>query len=61
MNPAVIEGSWEEEKRKLKARFLSLTNSDLNYELGSSEEMFNKDQIKLSKTRKEILDILAAL
>lgn len=56
-----VKGSWEDQKRKLKARFLSLTNSDLNFETGKSEEMLDKVQIKLGKTRKEMIAILAAL
>ena len=42
MNTEPIKGSWEEQKRKLKERFLGLTNSDLNYENGKSEEMLNR-------------------
>ena len=61
MDTEPIKGNWEEQKRKLKARFLSLTNADLNYETGKSEEMLNKVQIKLGKTRKEMAAILSAL
>jgi hypothetical protein len=61
MDTEPIKGSWQEQKEKLKARFLSLTNSDFSYETGKGEEMFNKVQIKLGKTRKEMVAILAAL
>jgi hypothetical protein len=61
MNTEPIKGSWEEQKQKLKARFLSLTNADLNFETGKSEEMLNRLQIKLGKTRKEMTTILSAL
>ena len=57
MNTEPIKGSWDD-KSKLKARFLSLTNADLQYETGKSNEMFDKVQIKLGKTREELIAIL---
>ena len=56
-----IKGSWEEQKSKLKERFLNLTNSDLNYETDKREEILNKVQVRLGITKKEMADILSTL
>ena len=61
MDTAHIKGSWAEQKCKLKARFLSLTNADLNYETGNGAEMFGKVQLKLGKSREELIAILSAM
>jgi len=56
-----INGSWKEQKVKLKKRFVKLQDSDLIFEEGKKEEMITKLEIKLGKTRVEILNILAGL
>lgn len=61
MNSEPLKGSWDEQKSKLKERFMNLTNSDLQCETGESNEMFTKVQIKLGKTREELIAILATL
>jgi uncharacterized protein YjbJ (UPF0337 family) len=56
-----INGRWKEQKVKLKKRFVKLQDSDLIFEEGKKEEMITKLEIKLGKTRVEILNILAGL
>jgi len=56
-----INGSWKEQKVKLKKRFVKLQDSDLIFEEGKKEEMITKLEIKLGKTRDELLNILAGL
>ena len=56
-----INGRWKEQKVKLKKRFVKLQDSDLIFEEGKKEEMITKLEIKLGKTRDEILNILAGL
>jgi hypothetical protein len=56
-----INGSWKEQKDKLKKRFVRLKDSDLILEVGKKEEMITKLGIKLGKTRDELLNILAEL
>ncbi|MDD2307437.1 MAG: hypothetical protein PHP53_22225 [Prolixibacteraceae bacterium] len=56
-----INGSWEEQKVKLKKRFVKLQDSDLILEEGKKEEMISKLEIKLGKTRDELQNILAGL
>ena len=54
-------GSWNERKRKLKLKFGYLTDTDLVWLVGRKEEMLGKLQLKLGKTREELLGIIAKL
>ena len=56
-----INGSWKEQKVKLKKRFVKLQDSDLIFEEGKKEEMITRLEIKLGKTRDELLNIIAGL
>lgn len=56
-----INGSWKEQKVKLKKRFVKLQDSDLIFEEGKKEGMIIKLEIKLGKTRDELLNILVGL
>lgn len=56
-----INGNWEEQKVKLKKKFVKLQDSDLILEEGKKEEMISKLEIKLGKTRDELQNILAGL
>jgi uncharacterized protein YjbJ (UPF0337 family) len=57
MEKTEIKGTWNEQKGKLKQKFAVLTDNDLMYEEGQRDEMLGKLQIKLSKTKEEILKI----
>ncbi|TND01984.1 MAG: csbd family protein [Bacteroidetes bacterium] len=61
INPAPVKGNWNEQKGKLKAKFSTLTDSDLHYENGKKDEMLTKIQNKLGKTKEEFAAIVAAL
>lgn len=56
-----VAAKWNEQKGKLKAKFSTLTDEDLNYQEGKRDEMLNKVQIKLGKTKDELTAIIAAL
>jgi uncharacterized protein YjbJ (UPF0337 family) len=58
---ATIKINWEYEKAKLKERFSSLTDNDLQFEQGKMEEMLVKIQNKVSKTRHELHVIMTRL
>ncbi len=53
--------NWSEQKAKLKAKYSTLTDSDLQYENGKKDEMMDKLQVKLGKTKEELAAIIAAL
>lgn len=61
MNTTEILGSWSERKIKLRQKFASLTDNDLLFEDGKTEEMLGKLQLKLGKTKDELRRIIAAL
>ena len=61
MNKTVIKGSWEELKGKLKKKFAILTNNDMMFDEGRKEEMMGRLQIKLGKTKDEMIKIMANL
>ncbi len=61
MNTTILNGNWEEQKGKLKQKFAKLTDRDLLFIDGKKEEMMGKLQIKLGKTKEELLKILEEL
>jgi uncharacterized protein YjbJ (UPF0337 family) len=54
-------GNWDEQKGKLKEKFVWLTDSDVRFKVGKKEEMLNRLQVKLGKTKEELHKIIAAL
>lgn len=59
--PAAVTKNWVVQKGNLRAKFLVLTDEDLKYEEGKKDEMLNRVQKKLGKTKKELAMIIAAL
>jgi len=51
-------GSWDSHKTKLRNRFTNITEQDLKYEKGESDEMFIQLMLKLGKSRKEMAAIV---
>ena len=58
MNSTELKGNWEEQKGKLKQKFAALTENDLLFKEGMKDEMIGKLQIKLGKTKEELLKII---
>ena len=61
MNTTAAIGNWDEQKGKLKQKFVWLTDSDVRFEVGKKEDMLNRLQIKLGKTKEELHKIIEAL
>lgn len=61
INPGQIKGNWGEKRDKLKAKFPTLTDSDLRFEKGKKDEMLAKVQEKLGKTKEELDTLIAEL
>jgi len=61
MNASRAKGNWEEQKSGLKEKFAALTDTDLLFVKGKKEEMITKLQIKLGKTREELIKIFKTL
>ena len=56
-----VTSNWNEQKSKLKAKFATLTDTDLQFEEGKKEAMLTKVQTKLGKTKEEFQKIIANL
>jgi len=61
MNTTELKGNWNEQKGKLKQKFAVLTDNDLMFEEGKKDEMIGKIQIKLGKTKEELVKIIEGL
>jgi uncharacterized protein YjbJ (UPF0337 family) len=55
------KGNWEQQRVKLKAKFNTLKDSDLTFEVGKKEEMMDQLQVKLGKTKDELKAIIETL
>lgn len=55
-----LNGNWEEQKDKLKQKFTALTDNDLLFEEGKKEEIIEKLQLQLGKTKEEIYKIIGS-
>ncbi|HTB07665.1 MAG TPA: general stress protein CsbD [Bacteroidia bacterium] len=53
--------NWNKQKEKLKERFVALTENDLKYDECQKDEMLDKLQIKLGKTKEELQLIMGSL
>jgi uncharacterized protein YjbJ (UPF0337 family) len=56
-----IKVNWKETKRKLKLKFIVITDSDLLFVNGKQDEMLSRLQKKLGKTREEIVKLISGL
>lgn len=61
MTPKEEKLAWIQEKRKIKQRYVFLTDKDLVYEEGKKDVMLGKLQKRLGKTKEQLLEIIAAL
>ncbi len=53
--------NWNEQKEKLKKKFVTLTGNDLMFEEGKKDEVIWRLQIKLGKTKEELNQLISAL
>jgi len=61
MNTTEVKGNWDEQKGKLKQKFAVLTDNDLLFAEGKKDEMYGRLQIKLGKSKEELLKIIETL
>jgi uncharacterized protein YjbJ (UPF0337 family) len=60
-NGIEIRKNWHETKEKLKKKFVKINDNDLMFVEGQQDEVVKKLQLKLGKSKEEILKIIAAL
>ncbi|MGX5819643.1 CsbD family protein [Chitinophaga lutea] len=61
MDILMIKGRWQEIRDKLKAMFADLTESDLRYEQGKDDRLIGQIQIRLGKSRDEVIALIRSL
>lgn len=54
MNEEILKGKWHQIKGKLKQKYSQLTDDDLKFAEGKSEELFGRLQEKTGKTVEEL-------
>jgi uncharacterized protein YjbJ (UPF0337 family) len=52
---------WNDQKSKLKQKYVLLTDNDLHYEAGKKDEMLGKLQVRLGKTKEQLRLLIASL
>ena len=61
VNTTEVQGTWNEQKGKLKQRFAILTDNDFLFQEGKKDEMLGCLQVKLGKTKEELASIISRL
>jgi uncharacterized protein YjbJ (UPF0337 family) len=61
MDSSEIKGNWNASKGRLKQKFAVLTDNDLLFAEGKKDEMIGRLQIKLGKSKEELLKIISGL
>ncbi len=61
MDILMIKDRWNEIKAKLKNMFADLTDTDLRYEQGKDDRLIGQIQIKLGKSRDEVISLIRSL
>ena len=60
-NPIEIRKNWNDTKEKLKIKFAKLTDNDLLFVEGKQDDVVKILQVKLGKSKEEILKIITTL
>nr|WP_245575799.1 CsbD family protein [Hymenobacter norwichensis] len=53
-----LKGNWDDAKGKLKQQYAQLTDEDLEYAEGKSDELVGRLQKKLGKAKNEVVKLL---
>ena len=61
MDILMIKDRWNEIKQKLKNMFADLSDTDLFYEYGKDDRLIGQIQIKLGKSRDEVINLIRSL
>lgn len=56
MNEEQFKGKWNQAKGKLKQKYGELTDDDLTYAEGKSDELLGRLQEKTGKAKKELIE-----
>ena len=61
MDSTELNGSWDEQKDILKQKFAALNENDFMFDEGKKEEILESIQLKLSKSKDELRDIISPI
>jgi len=61
MNDLEIKGNWNNIKGKLKQKYADLTDDDLKFAEGKTDEMLGRLQKKTGKTKAELKEEIESL
>ncbi|MEM9856017.1 MAG: CsbD family protein [Bacteroidota bacterium] len=61
MNDLQIKGNWNEVKGKIKQKYGELTDDDLTYTEGKSDELLGRLQQKTGKSKEELKNEIESL
>jgi len=61
MDKLEIKGNWNEIKGKLKQKYADLTDDDLSFAEGQTDELLGKLQKKTGKSRQELIKEIESL
>ena len=61
MDKLEIKGNWNEIKGKLKQKYANLTDDDLIFTEGQTEELLGKLQKKTGKSRQDLINEIESL
>jgi len=53
-----MDENWEDFCERLQWRFSKLTHEDIQYKEGREDETLNRIQVRLGKSRKELLELM---
>jgi hypothetical protein len=56
-----LVGPWEEVKEKMKENNIDLTDEDLIYEPGNENELLERLQQKIRKTKEDIIALIESI
>ena len=56
-----VTGFWNERKEKLRQKYPTITDEDLNFYEGKEKEMIELLEYKLGKTKEELRNIIITL
>jgi uncharacterized protein YjbJ (UPF0337 family) len=60
-SPFMIKGNWTDHAKKLKAKFPSLTDEDLEFSNGKLDDLINRIEVRLGKRKDEVVSILTKI
>ena len=61
MDKLELKGRWNELKGKIKQEHGDLTDDDSRYDEGKDDELFGRLQVKLGKTKDEVVSWIRSL